>query len=327
MQESHRQQKIYNRKTFTVYDKINRIKCENVIKIQLLSKEALKINPNVKNRSQLIDRKQTHNKKIKSQIYYTVSGDAGQPRASAQRRPKPQVVNKDKTQDKQRNTSRGLRSMEALQIRNKKRSIKRNIARRNKRREKRGLPPLAFEAQDTSNNTRKNNTKGYRNREQKKREKEQGGKDKRHTLQEEGETVRKRVISLKMKMNQKKVLRVGTLNVNGIIEIAKREEIEQWMSKNKIHILCIQETHIRKETTEHRKQYTWYLGEADQETTVQRKTGVGIVINNEFKNYIEDIEVCNGRMMAVTLNANKLITIINVYAPTALDTLAKNRIL
>ena len=56
---------------------------------------------------------------------------------------------------------------------------------------------------------------------------------------------------------------IGALNINDIIEINKREEIERWMESQVIQMPSIQETHIWKETTELKQKYTWCLGEPD----------------------------------------------------------------
>ena len=43
---------------------------------------------------------------------------------------------------------------------------------------------------------------------------------------------------------------IGTLNTRGIKRHGKREEIEAWMTQNKVKILAIQETHVDKDTRE-----------------------------------------------------------------------------
>ena len=71
-------------------------------------------------------------------------------------------------------------------------------------------------------------------------------------------------------------------------ETGKRDEIEQWMKRNKISIAFLQETHSKLNTREARDKYTWYFsGENGRE---KDQIGVAIVIDNKLSKYVEDIE-------------------------------------
>ncbi len=77
----------------------------------------------------------------------------------------------------------------------------------------------------------------------------------------------------------------------------------------------IQETRIKHNTKEARKEYTWYFsGENGRETYT---AGVGMIINNKYIQHIDDIEPINDRLMRLTLKGSLPVTIINTYIPTA----------
>ena len=44
-----------------------------------------------------------------------------------------------------------------------------------------------------------------------------------------------------------------TINLRGLNQPGKREEIERWMNKNQIDIVCAQETHVGQNSKEKRK--------------------------------------------------------------------------
>ena len=50
-----------------------------------------------------------------------------------------------------------------------------------------------------------------------------------------------------------------------------REEIETWMKENEILILAIQETILKTNQKEARKEYTWFIS-GEQKTTKTRST-------------------------------------------------------
>ena len=52
---------------------------------------------------------------------------------------------------------------------------------------------------------------------------------------------------------------IATLNLRGLKQVGKREEVEMWMNKQNIDIPCAQETHAALNSKETRKEYTWYL--------------------------------------------------------------------
>ena len=64
----------------------------------------------------------------------------------------------------------------------------------------------------------------------------------------------------------------ATCNVTGVNKKGKRQEIEIWMKKKDISILAIQETFVKYNTKEGRREYCWYLsGEPSKEEEIYNK--------------------------------------------------------
>ena len=55
------------------------------------------------------------------------------------------------------------------------------------------------------------------------------------------------------------MIKIGTINLRGMKQQGKREELERWMTKKNIGITCAQETHVSKNC-----EYTWYLNGSDE---------------------------------------------------------------
>jgi exonuclease III len=122
-------------------------------------------------------------------------------------------------------------------------------------------------------------------------------------------------IKLRMKIMLGKTIKFATLSVRGIKKPGAREEIEYWMTEKEIDILCLQETRNNQNSRESRKSYTWFFsGEGGRQ---EYTAGVGMVINNNFLKYIEDIEPVNDRLMFVTLRGIIESNIICTYMPPA----------
>ena len=56
-----------------------------------------------------------------------------------------------------------------------------------------------------------------------------------------------------------KIMKIATINVKGLKRLGMREMKEYWMKKNNIDILVLQETQIKQNTKENRKDHTWYF--------------------------------------------------------------------
>ena len=64
-----------------------------------------------------------------------------------------------------------------------------------------------------------------------------------------------------------KEFKIATFNVKGIQRKGRRQEIEQYMKKNNIKILAIQETYTRQNSKEARGEYTCISVEKTSKTT------------------------------------------------------------
>ena len=109
-------------------------------------------------------------------------------------------------------------------------------------------------------------------------------------------------------------LHIATLNVRGTNKLGKGEQVDDWMTDNKIDILALQETKCSENKRENRKDHTWYFRGHGEDKCEQ---GVGIIINNKLAKHIEDIEPINERIMYITIGGTLPINIIVVYMPTA----------
>ena len=118
-----------------------------------------------------------------------------------------------------------------------------------------------------------------------------------------------------MKMNDG--LNIMNLNIQGMKQTAKRILIERYMKQNNIDIGLITETHINTNNKETRKEHTYYFSGGD--TKDHHYAGVAIIVKNELQNYIEDIQPINERLMRITLSLAIPVTLIAVYAHTAME--------
>ena len=183
-------------------------------------------------------------------------------------------------QNRPRNTKRGLRNPNTIEIRKEKRSNKRRVARALHRKEGGG-------------------------------ENIQSQSLVQHVPQAKAQEPTK----LRMKILLGKTTKFATLNIRGIKKPGVREEIEYWMTEKEIDILCLQETRNKQNSRESRKSFTWFFsGEGGRE---EYTAGVGMVINNNFLKYVEDIEPVNDRLMYATLRGTIESNIICTYMPPA----------
>ena len=114
-----------------------------------------------------------------------------------------------------------------------------------------------------------------------------------------------------------KIFKIATMNVEGCMKMGKREEIEQYMKRNEIKIMALQETRVRNNTREARKEYTWFFSGERQHKTSTYTPGVGFVIKNDFVKYIEDIIPHTDRIIELKLKGAIQINLICVYMPQA----------
>ena len=81
----------------------------------------------------------------------------------------------------------------------------------------------------------------------------------------------------------------------------------------------MQETHASINTREIRKHYTWFFaGENPGEhNRAHTEAGVAIVIDNNWRNYIWDIQPYSDRLISITLGYSIPVSFISTYMPTA----------
>ena len=181
---------------------------------------------------------------------------------------------------RKRNSKRGMRSQKAKERRNVRRTTKRKLARRKNRRGKR-------EALGGG---------GSQGR---------GDREWRASAQEPE------------RADWIEGIWIATLNVDGLMRQGKREEVEEWMKKQNIAFLFLQETHSASNSREARGNYTWYFSGEKKLEGANWTAGVGIVVENKHVQNIADIEPVSDRIIRITLNARLPITLLGIYLPQA----------
>ena len=150
--------------------------------------------------------------------------------------------------------------------------------------------------------------------------KKQARREKRKWLKEKTKEIKQDLKSgkinweNKIKVKYKNTMKMASLNCRGTARINTRMEIMEWMTKEQIDIMLLQETHQGKNTMEKKDKFTWYFSGGDENREFH---GVGIVIKNKIRPHRTKNIPVNSRIMEMTVDAAKPITIINAYAPTA----------
>ena len=106
-----------------------------------------------------------------------------------------------------------------------------------------------------------------------------------------------------------------------------REETEKWMKENEIMVLAIPDTRIEQNQKEARGAYTWYMsGETKQKDIEKYTAGVGLVIDNNFAKYVEDVIPHTDRIIQLKLKGTCKINIFSIYLPPATTTKSVEKI-
>ena len=126
-----------------------------------------------------------------------------------------------------------------------------------------------------------------------------------------------------VKMNKERYLTVATINVRGEREGVGKYEVERWMAKSKTDISVIQESHVGENKQEIGEKYTWVFGGVGEKKSIHE--GVAVVFRNEMRNYVQKVIHINERIIAVKMRGVVPITIIGVYAPTAMASWEKKQ--
>ena len=117
----------------------------------------------------------------------------------------------------------------------------------------------------------------------------------------------------KMKWKYGETIKVASINVRGMRDPVKREDIITQMETNGVDIMCLQETKIPDPCYEVRKGYTF----ASSSTSTDREHwGVGLCYKNDIETYRNYYRQVSSNMVAMELNmhGNPLITA-SVYIP------------
>ena len=114
-------------------------------------------------------------------------------------------------------------------------------------------------------------------------------------------------------MEQALELKIATINLRGLKQPGKREEVERWMTAQNIDILMAQETHISQNSREKKKDYTWYLN--GNEAGEREFAGMAVVVTNKMHKYITDVIPHTNRMVELRLCGTTPVTILGIYAP------------
>lgn len=119
---------------------------------------------------------------------------------------------------------------------------------------------------------------------------------------------------------QRANLKIASLNVNGLNNPKKRGKVLKKFSKEKMHVIFLQETHLSQQEHEKLKHFgygiTFYSSHSRN-----NKRGVAILISNALKyEKIKEIKDKDGRYILVKGKLeDQMITLINVYAPPDSD--------
>ena len=62
---------------------------------------------------------------------------------------------------------------------------------------------------------------------------------------------------LKLKPGAK--IRIGTMNIQGMMAVMVREEVEEWMRTSGVGVMALQEMHVAMNQVEKRRTHTWYF--------------------------------------------------------------------
>ena len=106
----------------------------------------------------------------------------------------------------------------------------------------------------------------------------------------------------KMKWKYAEIMKIGSTNIRGVRDPAKREEIILQMERHKIDIMCIQETKIPDCCYEVREGFTFAFSSV---STIREHWGVGICYRNYIQTNPEQHNV-NGNQYARKPDDNNL---------------------
>ena len=109
---------------------------------------------------------------------------------------------------------------------------------------------------------------------------------------------------------KKTIIKLGTLNVNGLTNKTKSLNVLNFLKKYKCDVLFLQETHLSDFKDWHGKVYS------SQGTA--RSAGTAILFHPDFKHELVTVKPdLSGRLLSLKFRVDgKLLNIVSVYAPT-----------
>ena len=116
------------------------------------------------------------------------------------------------------------------------------------------------------------------------------------------------------KWKYSKEFKVASLNVRGMGEISKREQVVTYMKKNTIDLLCLQETTIPSSSIEQRSNYAFVFTSSAEGATDHH--GVGFCYNRRIEKYRNHYIQHSSHLaeMEINMHGNPLV-ILSAYMP------------
>lgn len=110
-------------------------------------------------------------------------------------------------------------------------------------------------------------------------------------------------------------MEIISINVNDLNAQNKRGRIFKQLEKSKADIICLQETHIKESDSNYLENKK--LGRCFHAGDInKKKRGVSVFVKDEWKsNLIHKSK--DGRMIAIEINEDQRILLINIYAPNS----------
>src|SRR5581483_7882674 len=139
------------------------------------------------------------------------------------------------------------------------------------------------------------------------------------TLQQENNKNNKNINMYKEKRTNTRNIRIGTINMNGLNEEFKKQQLQNYYHQNDITIMRISDTKFKKTTNKKT------MGDNKYKTfwtyTEKHSGGIGIIVQRDWAKHIRKITRWQGRILAMELIFKKRcsIGVIQVYVPPQLN--------
>ncbi|CAC5388115.1 unnamed protein product [Mytilus coruscus] len=109
-----------------------------------------------------------------------------------------------------------------------------------------------------------------------------------------------------------------SINVNGLLDVAKFTKLCAICSENRYDIVALQETFWNPDFIVENKKH--WNGEIFFSCSDTNRQGVAFLVSPKYKNYVTEIKGFNGRFIYIQLEVdNKIIDIVNVYCPNVVN--------